>query len=1697
VNPRRSRSSAWLSRQTMLVAFLSGQTPTERFHERHKLLFVRPALPRPLFHPSSLGDFRRSRSVLFFLLLVLPCAGLQAVQLKEARVSQVIRDVRLLPEQAAPRPARVSDEVRHGTAVRTGLESRAELTFTDATLARLGANTIFSFDQGTRNLQLGGGAMLLRVPKNDGGAQINTAAITAAITGTTMLIEYHPDAFCKYIMLEGVARIFRNNKVGESVLLHAGQMLIVNPNGKGLPEPVDVDLERLMKTSLLITGFPPLLSTDLIASEIASQTSEKRAGGLIDTNLVIFGQGTAVSLLDPTHASVLDQANSNAERQSIVSPSPSPSPTPPPMTPTPTPGKYGTLTTISTPNPYVINSGTTIQTDPAITTNGVTDFGKIYRGATDDGAFTLWAFGSTSAFDAALGIDDVFFADPNHLPIATFKFQNLSLTGNPTIDLSNGGGTKLALIGVDGITSGPPGGTLTFTGLDLLALATVNGSINLTSDVSFQDLKELAMYARGAGSDLILDSPISNIGILELAAEGSIQLTNPGTMSVGEFDATAGNNLTLQIGSLLLDGKVRLETLVLPGATVATGANLTLNTTGDYTNSSATEFSLLQVTNQGHIGSGGNISMTIGGDLTATGPGSATEFPEPGDLELLVQNTNAQIDDGGNLNLTVNGNVQVNGLAAYLQNYDETANPAGHIGTGGNIDIAIGGNLTANSYVDVFLNNRGGMIDSGGNLTFNIGGALNVGPGPMAGSGYVDFVVSTRYDDSAGNTTAPVIGSDVSLLFQASSVNITLPPGPDTFFSTVIGNRGGTIDGNASVNFIVSKDINVLCDTDIDILNDGGPLVLTPFGGTIHGDATLQLSVVNLTANSLTLGINNRDGGVIDLAATVSGNITGDLTTSSDATFIVQNQRAFGSTTLTGGSIGGDASVTVAANNFLVGGLLDLEVRNRNNGVGSGVGGSIGGNAAVNVNIDNSVSSGRAAFFQIVNESDVTESPGGSIGGDATVDVSLGSFTSSSDVDPNALVVQIDNRGGSLGGNATINFAALGNVDGQGNVLFQIFNFDDGVSGGGTIGGSAILNVIANDITTSSLFNGIFNSRGSIGSDANATFNLTGDLTSQASAEFSILNNNDGSGSGGGTIGGNATVTVDLGNITSSGPSGVDSNALVAQIDNRGGDIGANAIVNFAATGNVNAEGNVFLQILNFDDGASGSGTINGDAILNVSAANFSSASFLYSPIDNSRGGSIMGSANLAFVLTGDLATQTDADLEIQNANYNGINGGAIGGDAILNFTAGGDINAPGNAIFRISNDDAGNGTGGGMIAENAEVNVSATNISAGILDDHIANQGGSIGLNANVTLNLTGSLTTQADAFIQILNFDDGSGSGAGTIGSDATITLNATNITANSLFTQIDNTGGSIGGTAAIDLNVSGTATVTSDATIEILGSDGAASAAININGGSYDAGGTFLALIDGNGAITFNNASAHADVLKVGALGNNGTLTIGGGTLSGDTTLKLYAGGSNGSIDFVANVSLRSLNDVAIIAANTVTIENGVVVTTSGIDGVAASVFTNVPNYTGSGGNGTKTGMFAGDGAVTNPFDQAPPFDAPGAPDTPPTGSTTAPDTTAPTPPSNPGLAGNRGTEPGAIVHHGPRPIPLVRVADSNELLDLVEKVTSGPTEIGHHRSNAPAVTGSVLSGTRRRSPSARPAPTDRTFSRLGARRPAALP
>ena len=162
--------------------------------------------------------------------------------------------------------------------------------------------------------------------------------------------------------------------------------------------------------------------------------------------------------------------------------------------------------------------------------------------------------------------------------------------------------------------------------------------------------------------------------------------------------------------------------------------------------------------------------------------------------------------------------------------------------------------------------------------------------------------------------------------------------------------------------------------------------------------------------------------------------------------------------------------------------------------------------------------------------------------------------------------------------------------------------------------------------------------------------------------------------------------------------------------------------------------------------------------------------------------------------------------------------------------------------------------------------------------------------------------------------------------------------------------------------------------------------ASSTANVNGKIVADRGTIdIRHTGANGQIVLggpgegDRIDVHADIIKVAALGNNGVLTIGNGMLSADTTLKLYSPGSNGTVNFVADVTLGGAS-TKIIAGNTVNIFNGVVVTVGGNH--PASVFTNNANYSGFGGNGSRTGTFGGAGANNPlPLSHAPALDGPG--------------------------------------------------------------------------------------------------------------------
>jgi hypothetical protein len=230
---------------------------------------------------------------------------LKASSTNEARVTRVKNHVQLADSKNIARRASVNDIVNEETIVRTRNGSRGELTFSNETVVRLAAHTAFDSYHGTRGLNLREGAVLVQAPKQANGATIHAGSVAAAVAGTTAMIEYHP-GFYKFLVLEGTARTYRPGHLGDSVLVGAGQMVFGNPES-ALSDPVDVDIDRFMKTSRFITDFPPLRSAKSIVAGSQKQQREKSTKTLIDTNLVIFGGGTQVSVTDQGQTDTTDR----------------------------------------------------------------------------------------------------------------------------------------------------------------------------------------------------------------------------------------------------------------------------------------------------------------------------------------------------------------------------------------------------------------------------------------------------------------------------------------------------------------------------------------------------------------------------------------------------------------------------------------------------------------------------------------------------------------------------------------------------------------------------------------------------------------------------------------------------------------------------------------------------------------------------------------------------------------------------------------------------------------------------------------------------------------------------------------------------------------------------------------------------------------------------------------------------------------------------------------------------------------------------------------------------------------------------------------------------------------------------------------------------------------------------------------------
>jgi hypothetical protein len=212
--------------------------------------------------------------------LVLP---LCAAPLTESKFTEVIQDVKIVASaDKSTTSARPNDLLKAPDLVRTGAASRAELTAADDTITRIGANSVFSFSDSGRTLNLERGNVLFHAPHGHGGGTIKSGGAVAAVLGTTLVVSATAEGGFKVILLEGKGRVTLAN--GRTVTLKGGQMVFVLAGGSKSSSVFDINLGKLVTGSALVSGFSrPLPSLTRIKAVVRAQNSALASGAAVDT----------------------------------------------------------------------------------------------------------------------------------------------------------------------------------------------------------------------------------------------------------------------------------------------------------------------------------------------------------------------------------------------------------------------------------------------------------------------------------------------------------------------------------------------------------------------------------------------------------------------------------------------------------------------------------------------------------------------------------------------------------------------------------------------------------------------------------------------------------------------------------------------------------------------------------------------------------------------------------------------------------------------------------------------------------------------------------------------------------------------------------------------------------------------------------------------------------------------------------------------------------------------------------------------------------------------------------------------------------------------------------------------------------------------------------------------------------------------
>ena len=230
-------------------------------------------------------------------------ATVAATPLTESTFTEIIREAKVVMAADSSVITPQTNTVFHAPdRVRTGMASRVEMTAPDKTITRIGANTIFTFETGGRDLLLEKGSLLFHSPTGVGGGTIRYHGTAAAVLGTTMICVVLPDGSFKVMDLEGEVKVTLAS--GPYVVLKSGQMIVIPADGNEFRETEVFNIGQVLSRLVLVVGFSqPLPSLPLIMTAEEEQNQAIANGSLkflVGLNQAVFGLDFIFRDTDPS-----------------------------------------------------------------------------------------------------------------------------------------------------------------------------------------------------------------------------------------------------------------------------------------------------------------------------------------------------------------------------------------------------------------------------------------------------------------------------------------------------------------------------------------------------------------------------------------------------------------------------------------------------------------------------------------------------------------------------------------------------------------------------------------------------------------------------------------------------------------------------------------------------------------------------------------------------------------------------------------------------------------------------------------------------------------------------------------------------------------------------------------------------------------------------------------------------------------------------------------------------------------------------------------------------------------------------------------------------------------------------------------------------------------------------------------------------